>query len=149
MLWKDDVFACHPLHQEPLVRDKEERSPDVSLPFHRGQGLNPVWAPSPDSDAAPGQVKYEGPKSTNPLAFKDYNADEVILGKVRRCLAKNILLPQLVARFGFVVLKRRTSARPADYEGVVPLLGRLLAHFPRRRHVTLAATVTSFRLFSP
>ena len=27
------------------------------------------------------QVQYEGPKSTNPLAFKDYNADEVILGK--------------------------------------------------------------------
>ena len=107
-----------------------------------------MWAPSPNSDAAPGQVEYEGPKSTNPLAFKDYNADEVILGKVRRCL-ENTLLAQLVARCSAVVLKRRTSARPADYEGVVPLLGRLLAHFPRRRHVTLAATVTSFRLFSP
>ena len=116
-----------------------------AFPFTR-TNLNPVWAPSPDSDAAPGQVTYEGPKSTNPLAFKDYKADEVILGKVRRCLAKNILL---VARFGVVVLKRRTSAGPADYEGVVPLLGRLLAHFPRRRHVTLPATVTSFRLFSP
>ena len=28
------------------------------------------------------KVQYEGPKSTNPLAFKDYNADEVIMGKV-------------------------------------------------------------------
>lgn len=27
------------------------------------------------------QVKYEGPQSKNPLAFKHYNADEVILGK--------------------------------------------------------------------
>jgi len=27
------------------------------------------------------KVQYEGPKSTNPLAFKDYNADEVIMGK--------------------------------------------------------------------
>lgn len=26
-------------------------------------------------------VKYEGPDSTNPLAFHYYNADEVILGK--------------------------------------------------------------------
>ena len=28
-----------------------------------------------------GEIKYEGPESTNPLAFKYYNADEVILGK--------------------------------------------------------------------
>jgi len=27
------------------------------------------------------KVQYEGPKSANPLAFKDYNADEVIMGK--------------------------------------------------------------------
>ncbi len=28
-----------------------------------------------------GKIKYEGPKSTNPLAFKYYNKDEMILGK--------------------------------------------------------------------
>jgi len=27
------------------------------------------------------KVQYEGPKSTNPLGFKDYNADEMIMGK--------------------------------------------------------------------
>ena len=26
-------------------------------------------------------IKYEGPESTNPLAFKYYNADEVVMGK--------------------------------------------------------------------
>ena len=26
-----------------------------------------------------GKIKYEGPKSTNPLAFKYYNKDEMIL----------------------------------------------------------------------
>ena len=28
-----------------------------------------------------GKINYEGPKSTNPLAFKYYNKDEVVLGK--------------------------------------------------------------------
>lgn len=28
-----------------------------------------------------GQIPYEGPDSQNPLAFKYYNADEVIMGK--------------------------------------------------------------------
>ncbi len=27
------------------------------------------------------QIKYEGPDSTNPLAFRHYNPDEVVLGK--------------------------------------------------------------------
>ena len=27
------------------------------------------------------QVKYEGPKSENPLAFKFYNPDEIVAGK--------------------------------------------------------------------
>ena len=30
------------------------------------------------------KIKYEGPKSTNPLAFKQYNADEVVLGKTMK-----------------------------------------------------------------
>merc|ERR1711998_383695 len=29
-------------------------------------------------------IQYEGPKSTNVLAFKDYNADEVIMGKTMK-----------------------------------------------------------------
>lgn len=29
-----------------------------------------------------GKIKYEGASSTNPLAFKHYNADEMIMGKV-------------------------------------------------------------------
>ena len=28
-----------------------------------------------------GRIQYEGPESTNPLAFHYYNADEVIMGK--------------------------------------------------------------------
>ena len=28
-----------------------------------------------------GKVKYEGPDSTNPLAYRFYNKDEVVLGK--------------------------------------------------------------------
>ena len=28
-----------------------------------------------------GKIEYEGPESTNPLAFHHYNADEVIMGK--------------------------------------------------------------------
>jgi xylose isomerase len=31
-----------------------------------------------------GQIKYEGPQSKNPLAFKWYNADQVILGKTMK-----------------------------------------------------------------
>mmetsp|Transcript_1161 Transcript_1161/g.2910 ORF Transcript_1161/g.2910 Transcript_1161/m.2910 type:complete len:447 (+) Transcript_1161:34-1374(+) len=31
-----------------------------------------------------GKIQYEGPESTNPLAFKYYNADEVIMGKPMR-----------------------------------------------------------------
>jgi xylose isomerase len=31
-----------------------------------------------------GNIKYEGPDSKNPLAFKHYNADEVIMGKTMR-----------------------------------------------------------------
>ena len=31
-------------------------------------------------DAIPA-IKYEGPESTNPLAFKHYNPEEVIMGK--------------------------------------------------------------------
>ncbi|HHT2963720.1 TPA: xylose isomerase, partial [Klebsiella pneumoniae] len=27
------------------------------------------------------RVRYEGPKSTNPLAFRHYNPDELVLGK--------------------------------------------------------------------
>ena len=27
------------------------------------------------------KVKYEGPNSKNPLAFKQYNASEIVLGK--------------------------------------------------------------------
>ena len=27
------------------------------------------------------KIKYEGPTSTNPLAFKEYNPDEIIMGK--------------------------------------------------------------------
>lgn len=27
------------------------------------------------------RVRYEGPKSTNPLAFRHYNPDEIVLGK--------------------------------------------------------------------
>ena len=27
------------------------------------------------------RIKYEGPKSKNPLAFKEYNAEELVLGK--------------------------------------------------------------------
>merc|ERR550537_1660978 len=30
------------------------------------------------------KIKYEGPESTDPLAFKYYNADEVIMGKPMR-----------------------------------------------------------------
>ena len=30
------------------------------------------------------KIKYEGPKSTNPLSFKYYNADEVVGGKTMR-----------------------------------------------------------------
>ena len=28
-----------------------------------------------------GKIRYEGPDSGNPLAFKHYNADEVVAGK--------------------------------------------------------------------
>ena len=28
-----------------------------------------------------GQIQFEGPKSKNPLAFKWYNADQVVAGK--------------------------------------------------------------------
>ncbi len=27
------------------------------------------------------KIKYEGPDSTNPLAFRHYNADEIVMGK--------------------------------------------------------------------
>src|SRR6478609_7866936 len=27
------------------------------------------------------KIKYEGPESTNPLAFRHYNPDEIVLGK--------------------------------------------------------------------
>ncbi|ENP47650.1 xylose isomerase [Brucella abortus 80/108] len=27
------------------------------------------------------KVRYEGPESDNPLAFRHYNADEIVLGK--------------------------------------------------------------------
>ena len=30
------------------------------------------------------KIKYEGPESTNPLAFKFYNPDEVVMGKTMR-----------------------------------------------------------------
>jgi len=30
------------------------------------------------------KISYEGPKSKNPLAFKHYNADEVVAGKTMR-----------------------------------------------------------------
>jgi len=30
------------------------------------------------------KIEYEGPESTNPLAFKYYNADEVIMGRPMR-----------------------------------------------------------------
>jgi hypothetical protein len=29
-------------------------------------------------------IPYEGPKSTNPLAFRHYNADEIVAGKTMR-----------------------------------------------------------------
>ena len=31
-----------------------------------------------------GKIQYEGKESTNPLAFKYYNADEVICGKTMK-----------------------------------------------------------------
>ena len=31
-----------------------------------------------------GRIAYEGPKSKNPLAFKHYNADEIVAGKTMR-----------------------------------------------------------------
>ena len=30
------------------------------------------------------EIRYEGPKSKNPLAFKHYNADEIVEGKTLR-----------------------------------------------------------------
>ena len=30
------------------------------------------------------KIKYEGPKSKNPLAFKHYNPDEIVEGKTMR-----------------------------------------------------------------
>ena len=30
------------------------------------------------------KIKFEGPSSTNPLAFKHYDANEVVLGKTMR-----------------------------------------------------------------
>ena len=30
------------------------------------------------------KIKYEGPKSKNPLGFKHYNADEIVAGKKMR-----------------------------------------------------------------
>jgi hypothetical protein len=35
-----------------------------------------------------GKIKYEGPSSTNPLAFKHFKADEVINGKVSERICK-------------------------------------------------------------
>lgn len=41
--------------------------------------------PCADDAFFPGvdKIKYEGPTSLNVLAFKHYNAEEVVLGKVR------------------------------------------------------------------
>ena len=37
------------------------------------------------------RVRYEGPRSTNPLAFRHYNPDEIVLGK-RICLVSGRLI---------------------------------------------------------
>jgi xylose isomerase len=31
-----------------------------------------------------GKVQYEGPESKNPLAFKYYNPDEIVMGKTMK-----------------------------------------------------------------
>ena len=50
--------------------------------------LPAVWSVGTATEAFPfvgDRIKYEGPESRNVLAFKHYNPDEVILGKVALC----------------------------------------------------------------
>ena len=72
-----------------------------------------------------GNIKYEGPDSKNPLAFKHYNADEVIMGKTMRehC------------RFSVVCKSAAAAACPQLVDGSAKrTVATIVAHIPPFRN---------------
>jgi xylose isomerase len=68
------------------------------------------------------KVEYEGPKSTNPFAFKYYNADEVILGKpMKDHLKFSMAYWHTMTGMGTDPFGAGTMVRPWDNESTDPV----------------------------
>ncbi|KAF8060613.1 hypothetical protein HT031_004790 [Scenedesmus sp. PABB004] len=61
----------------------QRRNASARARTHRRRARAPLPLPARYGEFFPevSKIKYEGPKSTNPLAFRYYNADEKVLGK--------------------------------------------------------------------
>ena len=68
------------------------------------------------------KVKYEGSKSTNPMAFKYYNPDEIILGKsMKEHLKFSMAYWHTFTYMGVDPFGKETMERPWDIDNNDPM----------------------------
>ncbi|NLD97126.1 MAG: xylose isomerase, partial [Synergistaceae bacterium] len=63
------------------------------------------------------KIQYEGPLSKNPLAFKEYNADEIVAGKpMKEHFRFAMSWWHTICSSGSDMFGSGTAIRPWDYE---------------------------------